>query len=258
MHRIIAIANQKGGVGKTTTAINLAACLAATGRKTLLIDLDPQANATSGLGIDKKIVKKSVYDILINSVTPEEIVIPTSIPLLDLIPSNDQLNGAQVELVEFDRREFLLRESMNSIQEQYDYILIDTPPSLGLLTVDALVAGDKILVPLQCEYYALEGFAKLLETIELVKTSLNPSLGFLGIILTMYDSRTNLAQQVADEVRNHFGNQVFKTVIPRSVRLSESPGFGKPIILYDFRSSGADAYIKLTQEVIEREEASIR
>ncbi|MDI6783297.1 MAG: AAA family ATPase [bacterium] len=258
MNRIITIANQKGGVGKTTTAVNLAACLAAAGKKTLLIDLDPQANATSGLGIDKKTVDKSVYDILINSVAPDEIVMHTSIPLLDLIPSNDQLNGALVELVEIDRREFLLLEALNSLKEHYDYILIDTPPSLGLLTLNALVAGNKILVPLQCEYYALEGFAKLLETIERVKTSLNPNLGFLGIVLTMFDSRTNLAAQVADEVRNHFSDLVFKTVIPRSVRLSEAPGFGKPIILYDFRSSGAEAYIKLTQEVIEREETSVR
>ncbi|MCX7919705.1 MAG: AAA family ATPase [bacterium] len=258
MNRIITIANQKGGVGKTTTAVNLAACLAAAGKKTLLIDLDPQANATSGLGLDKRLIAKSIYDGIINSTPIDQILVHTFVPLLDLLPANDQLNGAQVELVEIENREFLLQQAINSIKNSYDYILIDTPPSLGLLTVNALVAGNKILIPLQCEYYALEGFAKLLETIELVKSSLNPELAILGIILTMYDSRTNLSSQVADEVRQHFGDRVFKTVIPRSIRLSEAPGFGKPIIFYDFRSSGAEAYIKLTQEVIEREETSAR
>jgi chromosome partitioning protein len=251
MGTIFVIANQKGGVGKTTTAVNVAAGLAAAKKKTLLIDLDPQGNASSGLGIDKTTLKGTIYDVLLGQETLESVRLPTSIPDLEIIPSDQSLIGAQIELVEVEDREYRLKKAIDIIKDQYDYIYIDTPPSLGLLTVNALVAADKLMVPLQCEYYALEGLSQLMDTINLITQSINPSLELGGVLLTMYDPRTNLSAQVAEEVRKFFADRVYNTVIPRSVRLAEAPSFGKPIFIYDYRSSGATAYIQLVQEIIE-------
>jgi chromosome partitioning protein len=253
MTKIIALANQKGGVGKTTTAINLGASLAACERKVLIVDLDPQANATSGVGLPKN-ESPSIYDVLINGTNPAEVIRQTSLPTLHVVPSSVDLVGAEVELREADGREFRLREALRPIAEQYDYVLIDSPPSLGLLTINGLTAADAVLVPMQCEYFAIEGVAQLLNTIERVRESLNPSLEIEGIALTMYDERMNLARQVAEEVRGHFGDKVYQTVIPRNVRLGEAPSFGKPIILYDIRSRGSEAYVNLAKEFIRRAE----
>ncbi len=250
MAKVIAIANQKGGVGKTTTAVNLSSCIAVAEINTLLIDIDPQANATSGIGIDPQQVEKSVYDVLIDGLDINEAIIRSQINYLDVLPSNIRLVGAEVELVSTIARERILSEAIKKIKKDYDYIFIDCPPSLGLLTINSLTAADSVLIPIQCEYYALEGLSQLLNTIRLVQKHLNPRLEIEGVLLTMFDSRLNLSRQVADEVRNYFGEKVFKTVIQRNVRLSEAPSYGKPIILYDAVSTGTENYIRLAEEVL--------
>ena len=250
MSKIVAICNQKGGVGKTTTAINLAACLALSGKKILLIDIDPQGNATSGLGIDKHSVKSSIYDILIDEIAPQALIITTSIANLYIIPSNLNLTGAEVELVGIMGREYRLKKALSSLVEEYDCILIDCPPSLGLLTINALSAAYSVLIPIQCEYYALEGLSQLTSTINLVKENLNTSLFIEGVLLTMADYRTNLTNEVINEARNFFKDKVYNTVIPRNIRLTEAPGFGKPIILYDRSSIGAQKYQEFADEFL--------
>lgn len=249
---MIALANQKGGVGKTTTAVNLAACLAAAERRTLLIDLDPQGNATSGYGIDKDDLETSVYDTLIEGRPLSEVIRSTELDALDLAPATVDLFGAEVELVTEIGREHRLRASLDEIRHRYDFVLVDCPPSLGLLTVNALAGVDAVMIPIQCEYYALEGLSQLLGTIRIVQKNLNPRLEIEGVLLTMYDPRLNLARQVYTEAVDYFGETVYDTVIPRNVRLSEAPGFGQPVILYDIASSGAESYMKLAEEVIDR------
>jgi len=253
MSRVIAIANQKGGVGKTTTAINVSSCLADIGRKTLLIDTDPQANATSGLGVDPRQISRSIYHVLMNGVAISDVIVSTELDLLSLVPSNLDLMGAEVEMVSLIAREGKLRRALRSVRDQYEYIIIDCPPSLGLFTLNSLTACDSVLIPIQCEYYALEGLGQLLETIKLVRENLNPDLQIEGVLLTMQDRRVNLSEQVVSEVRDFFQGQVYDTAIPRNVRLSEAPSFGKPIILYDIRSSGAKAYMELTREILGNE-----
>ena len=253
MAKIICIANQKGGVGKTTTAVNLGASLAVAERKTLLVDMDPQGNAGSGVGIEKDSLQDNIYHALINDVDPAALVRKTALPLLDILPSTDDLAGAELELVPVPEREKRLARVLASIADLYDYILIDCPPSLGLLTLNAMTAAGSVLVPLQCEFYAMEGLSKILTTIRLVKKGLNPSLAVEGILLTMFDGRNNLSRQVSEEIRNHFGETAFRTVIPRNVRLSEAPSHGKPILLYDITSRGAAGYLELAKELIERE-----
>jgi chromosome partitioning protein len=250
MSRLIAIANQKGGVGKTTTAVNLAACLAAAEKPTLLIDLDPQANTTSGYGCVLKKNEPCIYEVLLQERALTEVVRETEVPFLGLVPSHIRLTGAEVELVSVISRERRLQDALEESRGNYEYIVIDCPPSLGLLTLNALTAADSILIPIQCEYYALEGLGKLLNTIRVVQKHLNPQLSIEGVLLTMFDSRLNLSRQVAEEARSHFGAQVYKTVIGRNVKLGEAPSFGKPIILYDILSPGAQNYISLAGEVI--------
>jgi chromosome partitioning protein len=252
LNGVIAITNQKGGVGKTTTAVNLSACLADLGKKVLMLDIDPQGNATSGIGIDKQKIKRCIYDALINDIDARKIIVESSIGGLDVIPATIQLAGAEIELVPTLSREVRLKKVIEKIRNEYDFIFIDCPPSLGLLTLNALTAADIVLVPIQCEYYALEGLGQLVNTIDLVKKHLNSDLQIRGVILTMYDSRTNLSLQVADEVRKHFGEVVFRAVIPRNVRLSEAPSHGEPIIKYDPRSKGAEVYKLLAEEVLAR------
>jgi len=250
MGKVIAVANQKGGVGKTTTAVNLGACLALAARKVLLIDIDPQSNSTSGIGIENTDIIDSIYPVLVNGVDLKSKIRKTEIENLFVVPSNRNLTGAEVELVSEIAREFRLKNAIENIRDEYKYILIDCPPSLGLLTVNSLVASDTVLIPIQCEYYALEGISHLIKTIELIKKNLNKMLEIEGILLTMFDSRTNLSQQVVDEVRRYFGLKVYKTIIPRNVRLSEAPSFGKPVVLYDILSKGAEAYLSLAEEVL--------
>jgi chromosome partitioning protein len=253
MGKITAVANQKGGVGKTTTAINIAASLAAAEKKVLLIDTDPQGNSTSGLGLDKNSTDGSLYDLYIEKKRLEDIIRSTSLENLKIIPSNIELIGAELELSTKELRETILRNALDPIKGQYHYIFIDCPPSLSLLTLNALVAADSLLIPMQCEYYALEGISMLLHTYNLIRESFNPSLEIEGILLTMFDGRNTLANQVTDELKKHFGDKVYRTVIPRNVTLAEAPSHGKPVMLYDIRSKGAQSYIELAKEIIGNE-----
>ena len=251
MGRIISVASQKGGVGKTTTAINLGACLAQESRRVLIVDVDPQANATSGLGVNGNDQKTTVYEVLLGHAGIAEAILPTALANLDVAVSGQRLSGAEVELVGVMARETRLKNAIAAVRDQYDYVLVDSPPSLGLLTVNALTASDSVLIPLQCEYLALEGLTQLIGAIRLVQDNLNPGLRIEGVLLTMYDSRLNLSQQVAEEARKFFADRLYRTVIPRNVRLSEAPSFGKPIVLYDPHSTGAESYRELAREVLE-------
>lgn len=256
MAKIISLANQKGGVGKTTTAINLGASLAACERRVLLVDLDPQANATSGLGLPKE-PARSVYKILAGGIEARHAMHPTAMPGLQILTSSVDLVAAEIELADAERREFRVSDFLAGIRDDFDYILIDSPPSLGLLTLNGLTAADGVLVPLQCEYFALEGVSQLVRTVERVREKLNPTLEIEGIVLTMYDERMNLMKQVADDIRKHFGERVYESVVPRNIRLAEAPSFGKPIVMYDIRSRGSEAYLLLAQEFIKRNEAAV-
>ena len=252
MGKIIAVANQKGGVGKTTTSVNLSSCLAVAEKNTLLVDIDPQANTTSGIGLGKLGDQPSIYEVLVDDVPIRDIIRKTDIPFLDVAPSSLRLVGAEVELVQILAREYKLKSALDKVRDEYDFIIIDCPPSLGLLTVNTLTAADSIIIPIQCEYYALEGLGQLLNTIRLVQKHLNPNLQIEGVLLTMFDGRLNLSKQVADEARKYFDDKVYETVISRNVRLSEAPSFGKPIILYDILSAGAESYINLAKEVLSK------
>jgi chromosome partitioning protein len=250
MSKIIAVANQKGGVGKTTTAVNLAASLAMDERKVLLVDADPQANATSGDGIERSQTRKSLYDALVRGDSVRDVVIPTQIKSLWVLPSNKNLAGAEVELVDVEDRSYALKKLLGPVREYFHYVIIDCPPSLGILTVNGLTAADSLLVPIQCEYYALEGVTELFDTLARLRRELNPNLAIEGLLLTMFDERTNLSTAVAKDLRDFYGSQVLKTVIPRNVRLAEAPSFGQPIMIYDPRSRGAESYLQLAKEII--------
>ena len=250
MGRIIAIANQKGGVGKTTTAINLSACLAEKGKKVLSIDMDPQGNMTSGLGIDKDSVEKTVYDMIIGQASIEEVICKDALENLDVIPTGIDLSAAEIELIGVDDKEFIIRNEVHKVRDNYDFVIIDCPPSLNTLTINAMTTADSVIVPIQCEYYALEGLSQLMHTIELVKERLNPDLEMEGVVFTMYDARTNLGNEVVEEVRKYFREKVYETIIPRNIRLSEAPSHGMSIIDYDPRSRGAEEYEALAKEVL--------
>jgi chromosome partitioning protein len=254
MNRVIAIANQKGGVGKTTTAINLAASLAILEHRTLLIDADPQANATSGIGFDPRNIKTSIYECIINEVEPRDIILSTDTPNLDLIPAHIDLVGAEIEMINLPNREMMMRQAISKIKDQYEFIIIDCSPSLGLITVNSLTAADSVIVPVQCEYFALEGLGKLLNTIKIVQSRLNPDLEIEGILLTMYDSRLRLSNQVVDEVKTHFQQMVFDTIIQRNIRLGEAPSFGLSVLMHDANSSGAINYLNLAREILQKNE----
>lgn len=252
MGRIIAIANQKGGVGKTTTAINLSACLAEKGQKVLAIDMDPQGNMSSGLGLDKDDIDKTIYDMIIGEAEIEEVIQRGTIENLDILPSNVDLSAVEIELIDVENKEFVVKNSVQKIRDQYDFIIIDCPPSLSMLTINSMTTADTVLVPIQCEYYALEGLSQLIHTVNLVKERLNPDLDMEGVVFTMYDSRTNLSMQVVENVKNHLSQSVYNTVIPRNIRLAEAPSHGMPIHIYDPKSAGAEAYMLLADEVINR------
>lgn len=254
MGRIIAIANQKGGVGKTTTAINLSASLASLGKKVLAIDMDPQGNMSSGLGVDKNEVEKTVYDLIIGNIGIEECIYEEVIENLDVLPSNIDLSAAEIELIGVDNKEYILRDEVNKVKEKYDFIIIDCPPALSMLTINAMTTSDSVLVPIQCEYYALEGLSQLIHTIELVQERLNPELEIEGVVFTMYDARTNLSLQVVENVKDNLNQNIYKTIIPRNIRLAEAPSYGMPINLYDPKSKGTESYLLLAEEVINKGE----
>lgn len=258
MARIIAVANQKGGVGKTTTSVNLAAALAASEFRVLLVDTDPQANATSGVGVQRGTFRRSLYHALVLDEALQNIIKDTELPLLKVLPADKNLTGAEVELVDVERREYKLQNLLKSIHHEYDFIIIDCPPSLGLLTLNALTSADSLLVPIQCEYYALEGVTELFDTLARIRRALNPGLVIEGLLLTMYDDRTNLSSAVAADLRDFYGRQVLETVIPRNVRLAEAPSYGKPIILYDIRSRGAESYLQLAKEIVSHDKKGAR
>lgn len=254
MRRTIAIANQKGGVGKTTTAINLSACLAEKGKKVLAVDMDPQGNMTSGLGVDKDSVENTIYNLIIGEAKMEEVLIKDVLENLDIIPTNIDLSGAEIELLDVEEKEYIVRNEINKIKDNYDFIIIDCPPSLSMLTINAMTTADSVLVPIQCEYYALEGLSQLIHTIDLVQQRLNPNLLIEGVVFTMYDVRTNLSNQVVENVRNNLDAKIYDTLIPRNIRLAEAPSYGLPINLYDSKSAGAESYRLLAKEVIDRKD----